>query len=911
SYTGATPAQPWKIKGSAAVSRGKFTRQTIIPTEGNQGPYPLRGDNGELFIIVLAGSEKVYIDGRLLLRGEDADYIMDYNQSEITFTRNILINVRHRITIEFEYAQFNFQKSHNAFEARYDRNKLQGFVQFFQEKDSKSVTGDLELTPEDLSLLSMAGDASDRFFKSGIRNSTENFNSNTILYTATDTFVAGTLYENILQWSTDPAHANLIVSFSEVGLNGGDYIISPNPSPNGRVYQWVAPDPTTGIKNGNFAPLVPLQPPQLKQMMTAGGQYKLKNKGNLSAEIGLSRNDLNRYSPIDDGNNIGAGLKININQPIRINRQWTLTPFGGYESSGFNFRVLDPYRNPEFVRDWNLPQLISIANEQLPTVGIRVGRSPKFYIQHRYDGLFRTGIYNGNKHTSEILLDTIGWKIQGLFSYLEAKDYLNATSFIRPSFSVERVIIKKGNWRIGTNYFQDRNEVRDHLNDTLRQNSFIQNRMSVFLRNDEDSKTYVQLSYHQERPKLAFGNRFVLSEKVREWNLNGHLHQWENVKLEYTIRHRDAEPLIESVGKRSINLLGRLDLRSEFIKKAIKFSSGYEIGNGQEPKAEYKYVKVQKGEGIYIWVDDGDGVEEVNEFEQAPFADQGEYIKLSVFNNEFIRTRSLNIQQSLNFDMRLIQPKGLLAKIALLSTYQLNRKIREDQESPFWNPFYQQYPDTAIIGNTSTLRNILYWNRSSTQYDIQLGHFTQKNQILQTSGFEIRESEDFTLRTRISLQKKLDLVLNAKKGERENRSQNFDNRNYILDQLEAGPELNIILKDKFRITGNYIYTEMENRAGAEKFSSNKFSLEAAWRKSTSVDIRAMISLIDIQYSSFGNQNIDFAILQGLQSGSNVLWSAQFNTRITKSLVLTLLYNGRQTGDVKTIHTGSAQVRAAF
>ena len=205
----------------------------------------------------------------------------------------------------------------------------------------------------------------------------------------------------------------------------------------------------------------------------------------------------------------------------------------------------------------------------------------------------------------------------------------------------------------------------------------------------------------------------------------------------------------------------------------------------------------------------------------------------------------------------------------------------------------------------------MYWNRTSTIYDIQFGHIRQENQLSQTSGYDNRLSQDLTLRWRVSLQKKMDIVINGRTGKKENRSQFFESRNYKIQQTEIGPEVNVILKDKFRLTGSYQFLYQNNLSGMETFHSNKLSFETVWRKSSTTDIRGQVSLINIDYVSAGNMNVDFTILQGLQNGTNILWNLQFNTRLNKSLILTLQYNCRDTGDVRTIHTGSAQIRAAF
>jgi hypothetical protein len=76
---------------SAALTRGQFNTNSFNGSDGVQGPYKLTGANNEVNIIVIAGSEKVYLDGIRMTRGETNDYTIDYSNGQVTFTNRRLI----------------------------------------------------------------------------------------------------------------------------------------------------------------------------------------------------------------------------------------------------------------------------------------------------------------------------------------------------------------------------------------------------------------------------------------------------------------------------------------------------------------------------------------------------------------------------------------------------------------------------------------------------------------------------------------------------------------------------------------------------------------------------------------------------------------------------------------------------
>ena len=117
----------------------------------------------------------------------------------------------------------------------------------------------------------------------------------------------------VFEYSNNPEDELYNVRFSLVGTNQGNYILANNQA-IGKIYEYI--EPIAGIPQGNYEPIIRLIAPTKIQIATVLGSYNPSEKTKVDFEIGVSNNDLNLYSDLDDKNNKGIAGKINAKQRL-------------------------------------------------------------------------------------------------------------------------------------------------------------------------------------------------------------------------------------------------------------------------------------------------------------------------------------------------------------------------------------------------------------------------------------------------------------------------------------------------------------------------------------------------------------------------------------------------------------------
>lgn len=912
---------------SGSVAKGKFNRNVLTPLEGNQGPYRLQGANNELFFTILAGTERIFMDGELLVRGEDQDYVINYNTAELTFTPKRMITKDKRIQAEFEYADRNFLNSNIYVNDEVTINKkLVLSMGAFSNQDAKNSPINQTLDVNQKQFLANVGNGIDTAFYKGAVLDT--FATGKILYSRIDTVFNATQHDSVYVYNTTNNNRLYNLAFTFLGLGKGNYI-QQYTATNGKVFKWVAPN-AANIKQGDWEPVILLVTPKKKQLVTVGAEYAINATTRIKTEFAVSNYDINLFSSKDKSNDNGVAAKIQLMQDGKkihlFKKALQLQTNLGYEFVQSRFTPLERLRNVEFNRDWSLPYIIAPANESLANAAFQLKDSIGNQIKYEITNYNRSDKFIGVRQMLYHYSSIRDWKITDQVSITSSNSPLQKFTYLRPSVDVNKLFKKINNLVVGANYSAEHNAISNKQYDTLSPLSFAFHTWQLYLKSDETKLNKWGISFFTRTDFYPVVKKLSVADKSNNFSVNTALLKNEHHQFKFNLTYRKLEiinPLL-TTQKPDESLLGRTEYYVNEWKGLVTGNVLYEVGAGQEQKREFTFVEVPAGQGEYTWNDyNNNGIAELNEFEIALFPDQRKYIRVNTPTNQYVKanyvTFNYNIDISPHAVINASTAKGfrkLLIRISTSSSMQINKKDISTGKFQF-NPFTKKLVDTTLLTLSSFLSNSFFFNRTSSKWGMDVTHSQSSGKSLLTYGVESRKLRNITYKARFNFNRKITAGISLKSIINELATPKFDNRNYSVQQKVAEPSVSYTHGTNLRLTASYSISDKKNTIGFfEQLTNSAINTEVKYNVLSNSTINGKFSVNSINFSSKDNaaspnSTVGYIMLEGLLPGKNYLWNLEYTKRLAGNIEMSIQYDGRKPGTSRVVHVGRATIRAIF
>jgi hypothetical protein len=890
---------------SAALVRGQYAKSNFVGREGNQGPYKLKGKNGELYVLVISGSERVFINGILLQRGENNDYTIDYNAGEITFTPLFTITSEMRIAIEYQYSERSYSRFVSYNGITHENKNWSIGTYLYSENDFKNQPLQQNLSPEQAQILAAAGDNQQAMVAPSAY--IDSYSENKILYQKKILNAV-----EIFEYSNDPQQELYNVRFTFVGSHQGNYVIK-NASGISRIYEYSPA--INGVLQGDYEPIIPLVAPNKIQIATFLGKYSPSETTLLDLEIAVSNQDQNLFSTIDDSDNKGLTFKVNSKKRL-YSKKWTLDAFANYQLTQKDFRSVERLYTIEFDRDWNLGAGLS-GNQSLLVSGLTLESHPEknqLYngrVQYQYERLDFSSLFSGNRQLFNGYFNIKNWKIQNQGSYLTSNGATTTSKFLRNQFQIRYHLAK--NWIGASQRLEDNQEKAESTNQlSARSQRFSE--YGLFAGRGDSTKVFVQVAYLNRTNDSIQNGLLQRVNNSHTYSVRSKLLQTTKSDLAVYTNYRTFN-FEDANKKKEQSLNSRIVYNDRFFNQLLQSTSAYETNSGTLPQQEFTYLEVAIGQGVYTWNDyNGNGIQELQEFEIAPFIDQAKYIRVFLPNQIYLKTHQTKFSQSLIVNPNQWQNETGIKKIASYlynqTAFLIDRKTKNDGGNFELNPFNSSQEN--VLGLSSSFRNSLFFNRGKQDHSTTYSYIKNQTKNLLSIGSQESKNSSHQLQYFHLYQKSWLFSTFAKSINTSLISENFSEKNYTITGYQIAPKISYLFSKNTSWDLFYELQKKKNEIGSlETLTQHRVGSAFSYSGGKSITLNGEVSFYKNNFE--GNQfgAVGFQILEGLQTGQNLTWRLLLQKNITQFLDINLNYQGRKSENTQAIHTGNIQLRAYF
>lgn len=913
-------------QGAAAVVRGQFHQVRFDGEDGIQGPYRLSGADNEQFIIVLAGSERVYINGRRMVRGEENDYVIDYGLAEITFTSNRIITDHTRITVEFQYLREAYTRTVLAAEANHDHffnNRVSFGATAIRESDNINLSTQLFLSESEREILEQAGDDPTKAVVSGAERVGYRRDADFILYSKVDTLYNGERHQ-IFKHIPGDSSGVYRVRFSRVPQGEGDYKRTGR-AVNGILYEWAGP----GL--GNYQPERRLARPVEQRIAALRSSLQATSHLELFGEWAASYRDINRLSPIDNENNsdIGfmGGFRLKPLSTVLGNLSFQLT--GHYEGTDFSY--FDRAKEVEFDRRWNLTEM---ANSR--EIRIEGGGGIDFSERSSLKlggGFIERSEFEGNR--AEVNLISAEEGLPGVNIMMERVE------------SSDQYLNQEGTWwrhNARLNYeqplfggmlqpemeFEYEERLQNKPNtDSLFASSFrfMEFGPALYYQWTDNFRIGSSVRYRQDYAAIG-GTLEEESEGITQRYITeyrrGNLIQTRN---SVGVRQRRFEEIFQQEQ-------GRLDSRGLLVRSVTDYRPMnrflethllYDANTERRPLLQEAFIEVGPELGQYVWIDlNDDGVQQIDEFfpEQSP--NEGTFIKQLVPSEELFPVISLRVRwrNSLDpsriiddYDAKYSSWLNFLSGIRWHSLIDITEQNQTERLQDIYLLRLDSFRDDSLtISGRVYLEQELEFFRNHTRRDLRFRADRMVSQNRQASGIEEREAETLQISGGTRISRRLRLMALGKLHRNENLSETFFSRNFSIKGAEIRPDLNIRWHSSLQTGWGFSILRRADDFPAERAVVEGYTLRSDARTTLGRNLQALLRVERRSFSLDGGRATsmgEFELTDGAGLGNTWTWSVRCDYRISDFLRANFQYDGRTVKDGRSIHTLRLTMNAVF
>ena len=901
-------------QAGGGMAKGKFTRQTVTIQNGVQGPYKLYGADGEVSILMVAGSERVYVDGQLLTRGAEKDYVVDYNTAEITFTPKMLMTAEKRVIVEFEYSNRHYSR-YNLFTQ--NEIEVDGKIPFklrlnlFHEQDLKNHSIQPELTVDHKRFLAELGDAGAVAYYP-VADSMA-YTPDRILYEKVDTIYKNKIY-TIYKYSTNNTAQLYSPSFTYMGTKKGNYQLVSSTA-NGRVFAWVAPDGE--IPQGDYEPVLLLTAPTSQQMATLGIDLACRENTMITSELAVSHYDINTFSKQDRQNDVGLAYLLKVNDVEKFASKkdtlpWLLTSHAQLQYVHQNFTPFESFREVEFARDYNLASDYA-QNRAEWWLQAGLALSKLKYHQYLYDFNWLNRVGEVNALRNELQTDDYWqtWHLKTRNSFLLTRD-----SIQKSRYWVSRTqLAKQWKWLTADiDNLLEYNVFNDSESGMLRLNSYAFNELNAALKSQEKAKHQWLLGYKnrvewtpdslQMRPHLL----------VHEFKTQYQFAQIKNQSFLLNATYR-RQSFFDSLQKGHAEnyFVGNLQYTGRFLRNALIINTYYDVGSGMELKKTYTYIKVAKGQGTHVWNDyNGNGIQELDEFEVAQFVDQAEYVKVWIAGTDYVNVYQNQWTQSVQLRPAAVwaNKKGFRKFLSRFSNVlSINTFLKH--KTRMFIPFSFSETDSNLVANRTNITNTFSFNNSSSKFAFDFIVQDASNTQFLYYGLETNKVKYQEVILKSTPIPPLYLQTSFLHNNTLNHSTYFSSRCYQVESYSTDLLIRLQLWNRLTASLTGQYAHRVNRQGVEHVDRYRADFLADYRILEKGTFSLSAEYVYLNGDVGQNSSVSYFLTEGLSMGQNLLWTAACQFSVTQFLQLSVQYQGRAMQGHAVIHTGNVTVSALF